>query len=98
MKSSGYGCRCDKSQAKYFFSDGRPAPCPIREACPTASAEWNRVRAAFAVVDALGPLSGIRSALEELATAPLIGNDRDSLSAIACAGGKGGPGEDGRGG
>ena len=67
------------------YTDGSVAPCEAFLACPTAAPEWNAVRAAFALAEALKPLVRIAKNLEELATAPLMGTDKDALSAVASA-------------
>lgn len=93
--SHRYGCKCDgkhepgpgRSEGRY--SDGSIGACSPDEPCSTASVEWNAVRASFAQAAALKPLGRIGSMLEELATAPLMGTDKDAiahgLSALADA-------------
>ena len=66
-----FGCTCP-------YAD----PCNADRACLSASVEWNQVRAGFAQASALG---AIADKLDELATAPLMGTDRNAISEIASA-------------
>jgi hypothetical protein len=90
--SHRYGCKCDGDhesgggrEKPPRYTDGSVGACDSHEPCPTASVEWNAVRASFASALALKPLSKIASNLEELATAPIMGTDREALSSVASA-------------
>jgi hypothetical protein len=73
--SHRFGCTCTDSEEAIGpsgrYSDGSRAPCYFDGPCPTASVEWNAVRAAFAQADGLKRLGSIVIEVENVAVTHL---------------------------